>query len=119
MVSRSHPFGRHVRVMHGFVRALRASRGLSVLVVALVCLGLAGCGHPASEAECQLIVDKNVELQIAAMAAPPPDVEKEKARVRTEMEPMLKACPGHRITDGKLACVKNAKSTKELDTCMQ
>ncbi len=99
-------------------RRVGPSHVFSLLVAVVACV-VVGCGHPASEAECQLIVDKNVELQIAAMAAPPPDVEKEKARVRAEMEPMLKACPGHRITDGKLACVKNAKSTKEIDACMQ
>lgn len=106
--------------MPACARRVGPSHVFSLLVAVVACAGVVvGCGHPASEAECQLIVDKNVELQIAAMAAPPPDVEKEKARVRAEMEPMLKACPGHRITDGKLACVKNAKSTKEIDACMQ
>ncbi len=78
---------------------------------------LVGCGHPATEAECQLLVDKNVELQIKAMAAPPPDVEKEKTRVRTEMEPLLKGCVGRRITHGMLACVRAANTIKEIDQC--
>lgn len=117
MVCRSHPFGRHALPQQAFPRVL--ARGFFPVATLLVSVTFFGCGHPASEAECQLIVDKNVELQIAAMSAPPPDVEKEKARVRAEMEPMLKACPGHRITDGKLACVRGAKSTKEIDACMQ
>ena len=79
-------------------------------------LPLLGCGHPATESECQLIVDKNVELQIKAMSAPPADVEKEKARVRTEMDPLLKGCVG-RITNRMLTCVRGATTVKEVDQC--
>ncbi len=80
-------------------------------------LMMLGCGHPATEPECQLLVDKNVELQIAAMATPPADVEKEKVRVRSEMEAALKGCVGRRITDRMLACVRGAKTVKEVDQC--
>lgn len=85
----------------------------------LAALLLVACGHPATEAECQLVVDRNVELQIQAMTTPPQDVEKEKTRVRTEMEPVLKACVGRRITDGKLACVRAADSVKKVDECLR
>jgi hypothetical protein len=78
---------------------------------------LAACGHPATEAECQLLVDKNVELQVAGMLTPPPDLEKEKQRVRAEMEVALKGCVGRRITDRMLRCVREAKSVKEVDAC--
>jgi len=53
------------------------------------------------------------------MSAPPQDVEKEKARVRAEMEPMLKGCVGRRITEGKLACVRSADSVKKVDDCLR
>jgi hypothetical protein len=94
-------------------RVVRSALPLVLLLLA------AACGHPATEAECQLVVDRNVELQIKAMSAPPGDVEKEKARVRAEMDPMLKSCVGRRITDKKLACVKAAQSVKELDECFR
>ena len=90
--------------------------GLSCGALAASCW-LVACGHPATEAECQLLVDKNVELQIAAMTTPPPDVEKEKARVRAEMETALKGCVGRRITNRMLTCVKSAKTVKEVDQC--
>lgn len=89
-----------------------------VVLFAALLAALPACGHPASDAECQLIVDKNVELQIKAMSAPPQDVEKEKARVRAEMEPMLKGCVGRRITEGKMACVRGAESLKQVDECL-
>lgn len=95
-----------------------ALRLVRAVALSLSCLA-AACGHPATEAECQLVVDRNVELQIKAMSAPPGDVEKEKARVRAEMDPMLKACVGRRITDKKLGCVKAAQSVKELDECFR
>jgi hypothetical protein len=91
----------------------RASR----LVPPLLALLLAGCGHPATEAECQLLVDKNVELQVAGMVTPPPDLEKEKQRVRAEMQVALKGCVGRRITDRMLRCVRGAKTVKEVDQC--
>ena len=84
---------------------------------AAVALLLAACGHPATEAECQLVVDKNVELQVAGMVTPPRDLEKEKQRVRAEMEAALKGCVGRRITDRMLRCVRDAKSVKEVDGC--
>jgi hypothetical protein len=91
------------------------------LAVFALVLGLGlpvlGCGHPATESECQLIVDKNVELQIKAMSAPPADVEKEKARVRAEMDPLLKGCVGRRITNRMLTCVRGANTVKEVDQC--
>ncbi|HQY59786.1 MAG: hypothetical protein IPQ09_19100 [Myxococcales bacterium] len=78
---------------------------------------LAACGHPATEAECRLMVDRNVELQVAGMLTPPPDLEKEKQRVRAEMDGVLKGCVGRRITDRMLRCVQGAKSVKEIDQC--
>lgn len=98
-----------------FFRVLRVALRPFSALVALA----AGCGHPATEAECLLVVDRNVELQIKAMTTPPQDVEKEKARVRSEMEPMLKACVGKRITDGKLACVRGADTVVKVDECLR
>ncbi len=63
------------------------------------------------------MVDRNVELQVAGMLTPPPDLEKEKQRVRAEMDGVLKGCVGRRITDRMLRCVQGAKSVKEIDQC--
>lgn len=95
----------------------RRRRRRAPAVAAALALLLAACGHPATEAECQLLVDKNVELQVAGMVTPPPDLEKEKQRVRAEMEAALKGCVGRRITDRMLRCVREAKSVKQVDGC--
>lgn len=96
------------------------ARVLGTLLATLVAAGAtAACGHPATEAECQLLVDRNVELQVASMTAPPADLEKEKQRVRDEMQPALKGCVGRRITDRMLRCVRTAKTVKEVDECMR
>lgn len=104
--------------LRAFLPRPAALRLVRVVALPLALLATA-CGHPATEAECQLVVDRNVELQIKAMSAPPGDIEKEKARVRAEMDPMLKACVGRRITDKKLGCVKAAQTVKELDECFR
>ncbi len=105
--------------MQGLPKHLRFLLFLRFLLPAAL-LGSFGCGHPATEAECQLIVDRNVELTMKAKKESTPDeIEKEKARVRGEMAPVVKECVGRRITDGTVACVKAAQTVKQVDQCLR
>ncbi len=92
----------------------------SVLLVAAL-LGLAGCGHPATKEDCDLIFTRMAELALKATTiTEPSEVARavEEARV-AKGEAMMKQCLGKRITDDALACVRNATSADGIDRCLQ
>jgi hypothetical protein len=92
----------------------------------LACSLAAGCGHPATEAECQTIVERIVELELKAQKVTDPT---EIAKRRTESlgvaadggkPESLQGCIGRNITDRALVCVRNAQSASEIsDRCLQ
>jgi hypothetical protein len=85
-----------------------------------VVLASAGCGRPASESDCQLILDRYVEVQMGEMKILDAGaVEKTKESIREQLQGELKGCVGRRITDGLLTCVKNASTPREVDACIR
>jgi hypothetical protein len=82
---------------------------------------LAGCGHPASEAECAEIFRSSAEIELRAQGITAPAViEQRVADARAAKgEELLKDCVGKRVTDGALACVTQAKTAEELDECLK
>jgi len=89
--------------------------------LALVALA-AACGRTATEADCQLIVDRNVELQMKAMNLTDPDaIGKKQAEFKSdpEMKAQLEACVGRRVTDGMMKCVRSAVTADEISQCMR
>jgi len=89
--------------------------GFVALVPAIVAF-TTGCGRPATESDCQLIVDKNIEVALD------PGLD---AKTRTEkldgykkqLEGDVKACVGKRITESYLTCVKAAKTEADIRNC--
>ncbi len=68
--------------------------------------------------DCDFIVDRNVEIELKALRVTDPKViEQRKADMRKDLKDELKACPGKRITDSMLACVKAAETSVELEKC--
>jgi hypothetical protein len=89
-------------------------------LVPLALLAAAGCGRRATESDCQLIVDKSVELQMKEMShADAAAIAQRETQVRAELQGELKSCEGRRVTDKMMACVQAASSTQELDTCLR
>jgi hypothetical protein len=84
---------------------------------------LASCGRRATHADCELIVDKSVELQLkelsAADAADSASVKKRVEQVRAALQDDIASCEGRRVTERTLACVQAAKATRELDQCLR
>jgi hypothetical protein len=96
----------------------RSARRLAA--AALLALVAAGCGHKASDADCQFILDRNVEVQMKAMhIADPVAVDKRKQEIHTELKGQLAGCVGKRITDAMLACVARAQTAEDIDGCMR
>ena len=87
-------------------------------VIALALAG-AGCGRRATHGDCQLIVDKSVELQLKELSTSPEEIAKREAQIRTELEGEIKSCEGRRVTDKTMSCVAAAVTTEELDKCLR
>jgi len=79
-------------------------------------LALLGCGHPATEAECEEIVEHVARLELEKKnpgnaQAIQGEIEATKKSVR---ESMLKECVGRRITEKAMKCVRSAKTSREV-----
>src|SRR5271155_3899888 len=99
---------------------MRSSRLLVVAALASLGVVLGGCGRRATEADCQLIVDKSVELQMKEMEKTDPvAIQKRQDALRHELEPEMKECVGRRITDKMMACVRAAQQSADLETCVK
>lgn len=103
-------------------RAVRLSLSVaSVVLIASVGMSLAGCGRRATQADCRLIVDRSVELQMKEMSETDPKViAKREAEVRAELDDEIKKCEGQRhVTEKTMSCVQAATTTAELDKCLR
>ena len=94
----------------------------------IICLlpalaGVVACGHPASDKECQEIVERIATLEIEksggsndakAMGAQVDETKKELA------SNTLKDCVGKRITERAMQCVRLAKNSQQIvDDCFK
>jgi len=92
----------------------------ALAVAALFADTLSGCGRRATELDCQLIVDKSVELQLRETNQTSADaIEKREEQVRAELQDEIKSCEGRRVTEKTMACVQAAPNTQELDKCLR
>ena len=90
------------------------------MAAALAAAALTGCGRRATELDCQLIVDKSVELQLRETNQTNADaIQKREEQVRAELGDEIKSCEGRRVTDKTMACVRAATTTQELDACLR
>lgn len=84
-------------------------------VVAL--LGAVACGRPATEEECEQILERTARLELrermgeADAKLLDAEVNATKQAMR---ESMMNNCVGKRITERALTCVRDAETTKEL-----
>ncbi len=82
--------------------------------------GLSGCGRAAPEQDCQVIVDRNVELAMKKLSiTDPAAIDKRKQQIRTEVQDKLKDCVGKNVTDKMMTCVKNAQQPEDIDGCFR
>lgn len=80
---------------------------------------LPACGHPATVAECEEIVERISTLELQRV------YDEEELKQRTEAakkqlhDAMLKDCVGKRITAKAMQCVRTASSSQQiLDECL-
>jgi hypothetical protein len=87
---------------------------------ALLCAALAGCFREATLADCQLVVDRTVELKLRELKTTQSEIVKKKqAEFRRELEESIRSeCVGRRIAESTLTCVRNADRLATLEKCL-
>jgi hypothetical protein len=99
---------------------MRASREGRLCFLALAFQVGAGCGRRATDADCKLIVDRSVELQMKETSQEDAAAIAERERlVRSALEDEIRSCENRRVTDKTIACVRNARTMVELDGCLR
>jgi hypothetical protein len=91
------------------------------LVVGILVATAVACGHPATERECEEIVERIAMLELGGIDAGQSFVAEEvknaKESFRKEMQ---KKCVGRRITNAAMECVRNAKASRQIeDECFR
>lgn len=81
----------------------------------------AACGRRATRADCQLIVDRSVEVQLSEKGqTDPAAIAKRKGEVRADLDENISTCERERrVTDKMMACVQSASTTSDLAACLQ
>jgi hypothetical protein len=89
-------------------------------LLVLLLLALTGCGRKATRADCELVVDKNVEVKLKADGMTDPGlISKRKEELRASLRDDIDKCVGKRVTEGMLSCVKTAETPEQIDKCMR
>jgi hypothetical protein len=101
------------------LRVFGVSRpGIVVLVLALA--GVVGCGRKATRADCELVVDRNIEVKLKADGVSDPAViQKRKDELKPTLKEDIDKCVGKRVTDGMMNCVKTAETAEQIDKCLR
>ncbi len=81
----------------------------------IVVAPLAGCGRPASESECREILRTAARLELKAHLGNEQLIDAELKSIEASMQTtMMEKCVGKRITEEKLECIRQAKTSEEL-----
>jgi hypothetical protein len=76
----------------------------------------AGCGHPASEKECEEIVERVARLELEQVHAASDTVASEvKLAKESFKKDMSRRCVGRRVTQEAMNCVRQAKSADQIE----
>ncbi len=117
------PNSRNDVICDTFTRRRQSPPGavtLARLVTLALAVLIAGCGHKATRGDCEVVVDKNVELQLKALGVTDPGlVSKRREEMRTSMREDIDKCVGKRVTDSMMACVTAAETAEKIDKCLR
>lgn len=93
--------------------------GLRGVLTCVLLPGLLGCRR-ATEADCEFIVDRSVELELKRRSIQDPEtIAKEREKQRGLSANEIKDCVGRWVTDGKMACIRNANTSEEMEKCLR
>jgi hypothetical protein len=92
----------------------------SALLGAILGIPLAGCGHPATRAECDEVFNRSAELELQTQnITDPKRVDAMISDLREKRgEQILQSCIGKRITQSAMECVRRAATPVEIERCL-
>jgi hypothetical protein len=102
---------------------LRLTVNVMRLAMLLVCgagavASAVACGRAATEEDCRVIFEKNVEVEMRSLEkADEATIEKKKKDLLQSFEGDLRQCVGKRITSSVLNCIKSARTSAEMSQC--
>ncbi|MCU0654518.1 MAG: hypothetical protein MUF64_04265 [Polyangiaceae bacterium] len=87
---------------------------LALLALAVTSLA---CGHPATQQECEEILDKVVELELKGQFINDPAIleQRKKTAREAKAKDLLPRCTGRKITEAAMACIRQAQSYDDID----
>jgi len=94
---------------------------MTFVAAAAAILLAAACGQrKATEADCQLIVDRLVEVEMRAMNTTDADtILRKQESIRGGMKEEMKDCVGRAVSNRMMDCVKKAESTEKVMACIR
>lgn len=100
---------------------MRLPNALSFSLLAAAALAVAGCGHPASEKECEEILQRSAELELRSRNITDPAMIKSRVEAAraAKHDKLMGLCLGRRVTDGAMDCIRKAGSSEDLEACFQ
>lgn len=79
-------------------------------------LSFVACGHPATEKECEEIVERVAKLELQAAKASPETVAVEVQNAKESFKKdVSRRCVGRRVTEKAMQCVRTATSAKQIE----
>lgn len=82
--------------------------------------GAAACGRKATLADCEMVVDRNIEVKLRADGVTDSEtIEKRKGELRGSLKEDIDKCVGKRVTDAMMACVRTAETAEQIDKCLR
>jgi len=101
------------------LRVYAVSRhGIGLLFVAS--LALVACGRKATREDCEMVVDRNIEVKLKSDGVTDPAVvQKRKDELKPTLKEDIDKCVGKRLTDGMMKCVKTAETPEQIDKCLR
>ena len=91
-----------------------------VPVLALVSLATLSCGRRATQADCEVILDRMVVVKLRQKNITDAEsVSKMQAELRKDAESDFPSCVGRRISDSALTCIKKAETQEAIVKCLR
>jgi hypothetical protein len=83
-------------------------------------LATLSCGRRATQADCEVILDRMVVVKLKQKNINDPEsIKKMQADLRKDAESDFPSCVGRRITDSAMECIKKAESQEAIVKCLR
>ncbi len=91
-----------------------------LLVVLVLVLGTFGCGRHATQADCEIILDRMVIVKLKQKnITDSASVKTMQVELRKDAEADFPGCVGRRISDGAMECIKKADTQEAIVKCLR